>query len=288
MTTPAAEIQVTAYGQTDVGLKRDHNEDALVMVDLTTNESNTLDWLDGRPVGDRGILLGVSDGMGGHEAGEVASALVVESLKAHLGDDGRLSEIQTAMKQSVELANQDVWNAAQESGRNMGATLTAVLIHKSFAYIASVGDSRAYLIRKGRIRQVTKDQSYVEVLVSAGIMTREQAQQSQYRNVIMQAMGHRPNVQIGFGRLLIRRGDLFLLCSDGLTCGVSDEEIAQVIASEPSHKAAAERLVALANERGGPDNITVLLASLTGSALLEPREGETVTKTYQTIQEYTP
>jgi serine/threonine protein phosphatase PrpC len=170
----------------------------------------------------------------------------------------------------------------------MGATLVAVLIHRALAHIASVGDSRAYLIRNLEIRQLTKDQSYVEALIQAGAITREAAQASPYKNVILQAMGQGPDVTVALGRLAMRRGDVFLLCSDGLSNKVADDEMLRIVLDGPSHEDACARLVALANERGGEDNITVVLAEVSGLALEKPASSERVTSTLEPIQEFHP
>src|SRR5688500_14708426 len=166
------QLAVRAYGQTDVGRARPHNEDAFVVADLTNGAAQGGPGAAEIPVGARGVLLAVPEGMGGAEAGEVASALVVESLRESLDDTCKESDILASIKCAVEEANRDVWEAAHESGRRgMGATLTAVIVHRALAHIAPVGASRAYLIRGGRISRATKDQSYVEVLIDAGLIT---------------------------------------------------------------------------------------------------------------------
>jgi serine/threonine protein phosphatase PrpC len=215
---PRGRIVARAAGRTDVGRVRKQNEDAFVIADLSTG-NQVIDLTGGRfSIGDRGVLLAVSDGMGGAAAGEIASALVVESLQQHMDRECRVEELLPALECAVEHANRDVWHASQSVGRHgMGATLVAVLLHKTFALVASVGDSRVYLIRGGRIRQITKDHSYVQMLVDAGVYSSEEAASSPYRNIILQAMGTKPDVTVGLRRLDLRRGDRFLLCSDGLS-----------------------------------------------------------------------
>ncbi|HQR39820.1 MAG TPA: protein phosphatase 2C domain-containing protein [Blastocatellia bacterium] len=283
------EVRVQASGQTDVGRVRQHNEDAFVIADLTSGDVGGNSVTVSVTVGERGVLLGVSDGMGGAQAGDVASTLVVDSLRAHLGDGSNWAAIQDSMKIAVEKANHDVWNAAQTEGRRgMGATLTAVLVHRSYAYFASVGDSRAYLIRNGFIRQVTKDQSYVELLVASGAITREQAETSAHRNVILQAMGQKPTISVALGRLELRRGDIFLICSDGLSGKVKELDMLGAALGAPSFAAGCSRLVSLANARGGEDNITVVLARVDGEGLPLALEEETLSKTFEPIHEYDP
>jgi PPM family protein phosphatase len=272
------QIVVQAFGRTDVGKVRPHNEDTFAIADLTTDVPHTEQSVARYPVGARGVLVAVSDGMGGAAAGEVASALVVESLRDYLDDECREADILASIKCAVEETNREVWVAASESGhKGMGATLTAVVIHRALAHIAQVGDSRAYLLRNGRISRVTKDQSYVEFLIDAGMITREEAEHSPYKNVILQAMGVRPEVQIGLGRLAMRRGDTFLICSDGLWEKVHDDEMLAVVKGAAGLQAACDRLVALANERGGEDNITVVLATVEGDSLELPHVGEGAT-----------
>jgi PPM family protein phosphatase len=277
---------IYAVGRTDRGRVRPANEDAFVIADLSAASEPRGPRFE---VGERGVLLAVSDGMGGAEAGEVASALVVESLRGHLDDRCYECDVLESVRCAVEMANREVVAAAREPGRaGMGATLVAVVVHGALAHIASVGDSRVYLIRNGAIHRLTKDQSYVEALVAAGAMTREQAEQSPYRNVILQAIGQRPEITADLGRIEMRRGDVFLLCSDGLSGKLSDGEMLAVVAAGPDHERACARLVELANERGGEDNITVILAEVAGLELRKPAPAESVAEALETVQEFDP
>jgi serine/threonine protein phosphatase PrpC len=169
----------------------------------------------------------------------------------------------------------------------MGATLTAVYFRGSAAYVAEVGDSRAYLIRAGRITQLTKDQSYVQMLVDTGAVTSAQARDSPDRNLILQAMGNQTNVAIGLGRLELRRLDCLLLCSDGLTTKLSDDVIRDLVLSSLDLSTARDRLVDLANERGGEDNTTVVLGGVSGD-LPPPNVGEPVDVTYRILETFSP
>jgi serine/threonine protein phosphatase PrpC len=156
----------------------------------------------------------------------------------------------------------------------MGATLSAVFVKGPTAYIASVGDSRGYLIRGHRITLLTRDHTYVQYLVDNGVLSREDAEHSPYRNVLLQAMGRESLMTIDLGRLELRRGDRFLLCSDGLSGKVAEDEMLDIVDGCGSLEAGCERLVALANARGGEDNITVVLAVVTGTVLPRYAEGE--------------
>jgi PPM family protein phosphatase len=279
-------VEMHVFALTDVGRARDTNEDAFAVMDLASGRQIEAQAADSAiDVQDRGVLLALSDGMGGHEAGEVASALVLESLQASLRD-ATAGPIHEQLEQGVHLANRNVKSAAQDRSRHrMGATLTAVLVHGGEAYIAEVGDSRAYLLRNGRLRQITRDQSLVQMLIDQGVLSAEQARRSNGRNVILQAVGLLDDVRVAIARLELRREDRFLLCSDGVTNAVTDDELRQILMnSEP--RAACETMIALANDRGGDDNETAIVADVTGAGLELPDEFETVTSTYEVLKAY--
>jgi serine/threonine protein phosphatase PrpC len=277
-------VYVEASGQTDVGLVRTNNEDALVIANLTTDQWDAAPCSVRHEVGERGVLLAVSDGMGGAEAGEVASAIVVESLREHLLKPGDATP--TAVSSAVKKTNRDVWVAARVSGRKeMGATLAAIIIGADEAHIASVGDSRAYILRENRIRQITKDQSYIAALIDAGY-AEEDLKNSPFKNVILQAMGTKPDVVVALGKIALRQSDVFLLCSDGLWDKVSNEEIFKTITSTADLAAACVSLIDLAKERGGDDNITVVAARVMGAEIPKPIAHETVTETYESLEEF--
>jgi len=280
-------IKVTACGLSDVGRRREHNEDAWLVSDLLREKSAE----PGKPIelraDERGVLLVVSDGMGGAKAGEVASAMVVESISQGMEQIG--TEKTGAIKLAVERANRDVWEAsADPSKKGMGATLTAVYVEGATAHIAEVGDSRAYIIRGGRIRQVTRDQSYAQLLLDAGVLKPEEVHSFPMRNVVLQAMGQRENVSVEIGRLSLRRGDRLLLCSDGLHGKVSDEEMRAIVQSDAPLEEQCKKLVTLANERGGEDNITVVIAALDGEGLPRFVEKESVTQTLEVVSGFDP
>ncbi len=255
--------RLTAFGQTDKGLVRAANEDAFVIADLVGGDlGNSVGRFE---VGERGVLLAVSDGMGGHQAGEIASALVLESLERSMAAQGANEPPDALMARATSQANRTVWEAARYPGREkMGATLTALFIRNKTAHIATVGDSRAYLLRNGVISQMSHDQSQVQLLVDRGVLTPEEAKHSMMRNIILQAMGLKPDVKIGLGRLELRQRDCFLLCSDGLSNKVEDDELRRVVLTSSSVQNAASALVALANQRGGEDNVTVIVAGVSG------------------------
>ena len=270
-------------GQTNVGRVRPHNEDAFSVVELDQRRS----WVPGAvpgiiEVGEGRVLLAVSDGMGGEQAGEVASALTVAFLENELRDQADRTSAATSLVTAVKRANHAVWQASQERGKEgMGATLTAVLIHGQCAYIAEIGDSRAYLVRGSRIVQITRDQSLVQQLVDIGSLTAEEAERSPYRNLILQAVGKSPEVHVALGRLALRRGDQLVLCSDGLSGKLRDSEILGIMSRASDFAGACAQMITLANQRGGEDNITVILAEVTGDELSLPVEGERLSATFE-------
>ena len=278
-------VRLLAYGTTHVGMVRTNNEDAYIIADLNSADGATVEWTDPRPLGENGVLLAVSDGMGGAAAGEIASAITVESLASWLGEEHVGRGTDELINEAVEEANRNVFDAAQDAERHgMGATLTAMVVRGNCAYVAEVGDSRAYIIRNGRIRQVTRDQSYVQQLVDQGLITREQAEESPYKNVILQAMGQRAHVDVALSRVELRRGDQFLLCSDGLSGKVADREMHDALSESESFEVACRRLINLANTRGGEDNITIVLAKVTGEALRTASSDEKITRTLSDLK----
>lgn len=291
--TPSAalavmQVRLTVVGQTHVGLVRKSNEDAFVIADLTGGNLLEEPQIAKFEVGQRGVLLAVSDGMGGHQAGEVASALVVESLRRAMAQPSWTGSGDALLQQAALHANREVWIAARAPGRErMGATLTAVFIHDRTAYIAEVGDSRAYLVRCGAIQQVTRDQSYVQLLVDAGTLTPEEAKASGVSNVILQAMGISKDVQVAMGQLALRQRDCFVLCSDGLSGLVTADEIRELVLTSGALDAVCSRLVELALSRGGTDNITVIVAGVSGD-LPVLVEGESISDTLVVVQEFQP
>jgi len=182
------------------------------------------------------------------------------------------------LKEAVEVANSHIhaYAKAHPEVRGMGTTTTAVGVLGDHVYLSQVGDSRAYLIRDGAAVQLTKDQSLMQRLVEAGELTEEEAAQSERRNIILQALGPDAKVKVDLTHQELRRGDVLVLCSDGLSGQVKKEEIAEIAGNAPDLQAACERLIALANERGGPDNITVIVARFDGDGLAPPDAREEV------------
>jgi protein phosphatase len=226
-------------------------------------------------IGPRGTLLVVADGMGGAAAGELASEMATDTIYAHLVKTWNAEHEVTPqrfayrLKEAVEVANASIHAHAKAHPevRGMGTTTTAAGVLNDHVYLTQVGDSRAYLIRGSHAHQITKDQSLMQRLVEAGELTEEEAAQSERRNIILQALGPDPKVKVDLTHQEVRRGDILVLCSDGLSGQVKKEEIAQIVSSTPDLSAACDKLIALANERGGPDNITVVIARFDGDGL---------------------
>ncbi|MFL5800821.1 MAG: Stp1/IreP family PP2C-type Ser/Thr phosphatase [Roseiflexaceae bacterium] len=235
-------MKVRHSAHTDVGRTRDHNEDSYGI-----GEAERAEQL--------GDLLVICDGMGGHAAGEIASGMAVETILVDYYAD-ETEERPAALEQAFGHANDQIYASGHGS---MGTTGVAALIYHDALHVANVGDSRAYLIRGGQIRQVTRDHSFVSDQVAAGLITAEQARSSPHRNVITRALGYQPEVLVDMFRQPLQVGDIILLCSDGLYGLVTDDEITEIASTYPPDEAVGQ-LIDLANQRGGSDNITVVIA----------------------------
>ena len=259
-TVPQKPIDLVAVKLTDTGRVRPHNED---YVDFYVPP-------DRQQEARKGAIYLVADGMGGHQAGEVASRGAVETaIERYYADTSR--DVGRSLVRAVQAANQQIHAQAQSdpSKSGMGTTLVAAVILGRKVYVANVGDSRAYLINKNSISQITEDHSWVEEQVRAGLLTPEQAKRHPQRNLVTRALGSKPAVDVDLFEGVVGRGDVILLCSDGLTGRVEDHEIAAIVRDHPPHKA-AQLLVAAANERGGSDNITILIVSTETEAAIAP------------------
>jgi protein phosphatase len=273
--TPPGAIVVHVFAHSDVGRTREHNEDAFVVADLARGEPLAFDHLRTERVSERGALFMVADGMGGAAAGEIASEMAVEVVLQQLRRrwrDGTTVEpvaFVGTLKAATEVANATIHHYAADHPelRGMGTTATIAGLLGDTLYLAQVGDSRAYLVRDGVAIQITKDQSLMQKLIEAGEITVEEAEMSDRRNIILQALGPEPLVKIDLTHQRVRRDDVLVLCSDGLSGLVRPEQIAGAVTEEASPELAAERLVDLANASGGPDNITVVIARFDGSGL---------------------
>jgi protein phosphatase len=247
---------IEAAGRTDRGLLREHNEDAFaVWPDLS--------------------LFVVADGMGGAAAGEIASRMAVDTLRAVFDEPlipwpkeheprPALAHGLALLAAGVDDANAQIHAAAEAdcTKAGMGTTLTALLVLPSGVALAHVGDSRAYLLRRGRLQQLTEDHSLIEERLRAGQITAEEAKTSPLRHVITRAVGTAPAVQVDRRLADVEPGDVFLLASDGLHGVVGDDDIAAILATAPDISRAAALLIEAAHDGGAPDNVTVLLVRI--------------------------
>ena len=283
MTSPRDGVLVTARARTDLGRTRDHNEDAFLVADLTTR---TTDLTNGGPhrVGERGSLFLVADGMGGAAAGELASSMAADLIFRHLVEswdsepNPSPDQFVLHLKAALVRANERIhlYSTEHPDVRGMGTTATVAGVLGGALYLAQVGDSRAYLVRDGTATQLTKDQSLMQRLVDAGELTEEEAEQSERRNIILQALGPDAKIRVDLTWQELRRGDTLVICSDGLSGQVKREEIAQLVKESPDLDALCDHLIVLANERGGPDNITTVVARFDGEGLATPDTGADV------------
>jgi PPM family protein phosphatase len=237
-----------------------------MMADLTNVNYSIGTRLNTAHLNERGALLAVADGMGGAAAGEVASELAVMTVRNELARNSNSRIDRKQLTDAVVKANECIWQCSQQRQelRGMGTTLTAAVITDGSACIAQIGDSRAYLIRDGKITQVTKDQSLVQRLVDAGVLNTEEASTHPYRNVLSQALGGSATVKVEITEFPLQANDCLLICSDGLSNKVSDQEMLQIISESASINEASQRFIYEANRRGGEDNITVIIARYEG------------------------
>ncbi len=250
---PGDTVRIRSCGITDVGLKRGHNEDNFLI-----NEELQ--------------LFVVADGMGGHAGGEYASAIAVNTVEEIVttmeiegeldaGDEDEVELTRTKLTHAIRLAGRRIFEKAREQPEyhGMGTTAVVLLVGGANAFIAHVGDSRLYLMRDGRVEQVTEDHSLIAEKIRHGLITREEAKNHRMRNVITRSLGYQEDVEVDLQVHAVRRGDIFLLCSDGLSGHVTDVELLDFVV-RLTPQLAARQLVGLACERGGEDNITAVIA----------------------------
>jgi protein phosphatase len=242
-------MSVKAFAVSDVGRRRESNEDNFL-----------LDQSQG--------LFAVADGMGGHAAGEVASKLAIDTLQEVLRRDApghslaTTDEAGTWLREAVVEANRRIWDSIRlhEERRGMGTTVVALLRAGDDAVIGHVGDSRIYLLRGDTLHRMTSDHSWVNEQVKLGLLSDDEAQRHPMRNIVTRALGSRPEVAVDLVTAGVLPGDVFVLCSDGLNTMLADDEIRAIVASHREDpEAASTELVHAANQRGGEDNVTVVV-----------------------------
>lgn len=234
------------FSKVDIGRKREVNQDYVFVAD--------------KPLGNIPNLLVVADGMGGHKAGDFASRYAVESLKDAL-KKGTEDGPEAMIKKAIQFANQKLVEASRQDARleGMGTTLVAATVIEQTLYFANVGDSRLYLLNNG-IKQLSRDHSFVQEMVRLGGINAEDAKHHPDKNIITRAVGVGEKLEIDFFEYRLQKGDMILMCTDGLSNMVEDEEILRIVKSSRDIVEAVERLIERANENGGQDNIGVILA----------------------------
>ena len=246
---------------TDVGMVRDLNEDSLLSLEMDRVRCSVAESIS---------LVGVADGMGGHAAGDVASGLAINALgdkmvnlflAPYLAANGDIEFLRPLewLEGAVQTANGAVYAQRKAACSNMGTTLVTAIVIGNTAYIANVGDSRAYLISENQINQITTDHSLVERMVALGHINQEEARIHPQRNVIYRTLGDRPEVEVDCFTRPMAPGDRLLLCSDGLSGMVDDQEIWRTVLRSSSPQEACDHLVQVANDHGGHDNISVIV-----------------------------
>ncbi len=265
---PQVYIDYRAVAATDVGSVRDNNEDNLVFIRPYDKEKRR----------DKGCLALVADGMGGHSNGEVASHMATELIPRNYFDS-RLGVLE-ALKQAFEKSNKAIYQKASksDSSKSMGTTCTAVVLLQDRVYLGHVGDSRAYLLKGNKLKQLSSDHTYVQHLLDKGMISRDEALSHPQRNIITSAIGTNTKLHADYGLQDVKfeTGDKLLLCSDGLYEYLSPEELKQII-GQYSLNDAAQSLIQMAKKRGGHDNISVLIVEAV------PAESEEINKETQKL-----
>ncbi len=274
---PEAEVRVKLFARTDVGQVREHNEDNFLVADLTRRSRGLLEANRATTIGPQGAVFAVCDGMGGAAAGEIASQLAVDIIYERLVEDIgerplKRDELARRLVGAIEAAGQRIFHEAKNdrSRRGMGTTVTAAALVDELLFFAQVGDSRGYILRGENLVQLTRDQSLVNQLIEAGQLTEEEAETFEHNNIILQALGTSDTVQVDLTFAELRRGDLLLLCSDGLSGMVRFDEIREILRASREPLEICKALTDRANQAGGHDNITVIIVEFDGSGLKAP------------------
>jgi protein phosphatase len=258
------------FGSSNVGLIRHDNQDSFMIANLETGDIATMSAPAVVSVHTAPFILIVADGVGGAASGALASSIATEIILSelhrwwHKVPKRTPESIEAALKRGIDVANKAIYQKSNSSPEHhgMGTTTTLALILDGEAFIAQVGDSRAYLVRKGVAKQITKDQSFVQRLIDAGRMTQKEAAQSEHRNIILQALGPEEKVVTDLYRSKLENDDFLVLCSDGLSNQVSAEDIGRITRGAGRPEEICEALIEEAMHTGAPDNVTVIAARL--------------------------
>ncbi len=269
MQAPAARAvapsgHLALCGATNVGVRRADNQDAFVIADLRSGDLSNPCSRTEIPLSQQGILLLVCDGMGGAAAGDLAARIAADAVKQQLVGAGQavVEHPNESLRSAVSGANGAVLAEAEArpAARGMGTTCTAAIVLPDRISVAQVGDSRAYLLRDGRLQRMTRDQTMADQLVEMGALRPEQVATYPYRHVLVQAVGTQSTIDPVTSEARLQRGDRILLCSDGLHGPVPDHEIARILGAPADIKRVANDLIQAALAAGGPDNVTVVVA----------------------------
>jgi protein phosphatase len=266
---------VRLFARTDVGQVREHNEDNFLVADLTRRQRGLMEANRQTAIGPQGAVFAVCDGMGGAAAGEIASQLAVDIICEKMIDGldehtpVKRDDLGRRLVRAVEAAGLRIFQEAKldRTRRGMGTTVTAAALVDEVLFLAQVGDSRGYILREGNLTQVTRDQSLVNQLIEAGQLTEEEAETFEHNNIILQALGTSDTVQVDLTYVELRRGDILLLCSDGLSGMVRFDEIREILRSSADPLDTCKSLTERANQAGGHDNITVIVVHFDGEGL---------------------
>ena len=236
-------MKLVSFGKTHVGMKRSHNEDAFYRND------------------EIGLYI-VADGMGGHKAGEIASNMAVDSIKNYILNQKKVAE--QSLVDAIYIANNLIFKSAAANAHysGMGTTIVSMAFNSTGAMLCHVGDSRAYILTRGKLERLTEDHTYVNEQFKTGLITEKQMETHSMRNVLTRSLGFSEQIKIASQKLNIHAGDRYLLCSDGLSHMVADNVIAE-IGSIPDAVHAVSTLIEVANTNGGDDNITVIIIDVT-------------------------
>jgi PPM family protein phosphatase len=279
----SSPLRLELFGRTDVGQVREHNEDNFIVANLTSQVRGLGPEMREFVPGESGVVVGVCDGMGGAAAGEVASQLAVDIIYEQLVESGAArtrDDLARRLVEAIEFAGAQIFQDARadRSRRGMGTTATVAAFLDRRVFIGQVGDSRAYLQRGSKLVQLTRDQSLVNQLIEAGQLTEEEAETFEHNNIILQALGTAETVQVDLTFVDLCAGDILMLCSDGLSGMIRNDEIGEVLQNAPSPLDACKELTERANLAGGHDNITVIVMKVLGGA---PSPAESDKATYQ-------
>ncbi len=292
MTSGTDGLRLRLFGRTDVGQIREHNEDNFLVANLATGVRGLMEENRNITLDKGGLILGVCDGMGGAAAGEVASQMAVDMIYERISQGGPAEErddLARRLVRAIEYTGAHIFQEARadRGKRGMGTTATIAAMLDRRVFVGQVGDSRAYLLRNGVLAQLSRDQSLVNQLIEAGQLTEEEAETFEHNNIILQALGTAETVQVDLTYVDLCKGDILMMCSDGLSGMIRAEEIKDVLLNNKEPMDACRELTDRANAAGGHDNITVIVAHF-DDGLDEPSSESTFGYQKYSLPDVTP